>query len=222
MRRMEDVMAYADMRQRASGPGIGAALAINGLMVAGIILSVPDIVPPEFEHRRLIRIFTIPPKPQPLAQKPRQKQPDKRLESPIQQPDKPPEASTVSQALAGDTLPIGPSGDPGTGSFVHNDPPAIPPLFKPAQFNPNYLGALQPIYPPGMIRAEMEGVVTIRVLIGTDGRVKAVETVKASETAFLEATRKQALGKWRFLPATRDGAPVESWREMTVRFRLPD
>ena len=70
-----------------------------------------------------------------------------------------------------------------------------------------------------MIRAEMEGFATVRVLIGTDGRVKQVE---ASDTAFLDATRKQALSKWRFLPATRDGEPVESWREMTVRFQLPD
>ena len=73
-----------------------------------------------------------------------------------------------------------------------------------------------------MIRAEMEGFATVRVLIGTDGRVKQVEAVKASDTAFLDATRKQALSKWRFLPATRDGEPVESWREMTVRFQLPD
>jgi protein TonB len=68
----------------------------------------------------------------------------------------------------------------------------------------------------------MEGFATVRVLIGTDGRVKQVEAVKASDPAFLDATRKQALAKWRFLPATRDGEAVESWREMTVRFQLPD
>jgi protein TonB len=45
--------------------------------------------------------------------------------------------------------------------------------------------------------------------------------LRADDPSFLEATRKQALAKWRFLPATRDGQPVESWREMTVRFELP-
>jgi protein TonB len=51
--------------------------------------------------------------------------------------------------------------------------------------------------------------------------VKALEAVRAAAPAFLEATRRQALVKWRFLPATRGGLPVESWREMTVRFELP-
>ena len=62
----------------------------------------------------------------------------------------------------------------------------------------------------------------VRVLVGTDGRVKAVEAVSASENAFLDATREQALRKWRFTPAMSDGAPIEAWREMTVRFVLPD
>jgi protein TonB len=60
----------------------------------------------------------------------------------------------------------------------------------------------------------------VRVLIGTDGRVKEVQQISAASTAFFEATRKQALTKWRFTPGTRDGAPVEAWRTMAVRFEL--
>ncbi|RYE01614.1 MAG: TonB family protein, partial [Sphingomonadales bacterium] len=62
--------------------------------------------------------------------------------------------------------------------------------------------------------------VSVRVLIGTDGRVKAVEQVSATSTAFFEATKRQALGKWRFKPATRGGVPQESWKTMSVRFEL--
>jgi protein TonB len=108
------------------------------------------------------------------------------------------------------------------GSGIANPPPLpVEPIFKGAQVHPRYFGALQPVYPPGMIREEREGAVRVRVLIGTDGRVRDIQTLQADDPAFLEATRKQALAKWRFLPATRDGEPVESWREMTVRFELP-
>jgi periplasmic protein TonB len=87
--------------------------------------------------------------------------------------------------------------------------------------HPKYRDALQPEYPPGLIRQEIEGSVTLRVLVGTDGRVKAIEPLRFDDAELLKATQAHALRKWRFLPATRDGAPVESWREMTVRFEIP-
>jgi len=69
---------------------------------------------------------------------------------------------------------------------------------------------------------EKEGHVTVRVSIGVDGRVTAVERVSASDDAFWAVTQRQALRKWRFRPATRDGAPVASTKVLTVRFRLAD
>ena len=51
---------------------------------------------------------------------------------------------------------------------------------------------------------------------------RAVELIEATDPAFWEATRKQALKYWRFRPATRDGMPVTSDQIMTVRFRLAD
>lgn len=58
------------------------------------------------------------------------------------------------------------------------------------------------------------------MLIGTDGRVKQVERVSAASEAFWQATERQALSRWRFRPALRDGVAVESWRTMTVRFEM--
>ena len=43
-----------------------------------------------------------------------------------------------------------------------------------------------------------------------------------SKVAELCNISSQAVSKWRFLPATRDGEAIESWREMTVRFQLPE
>ena len=78
----------------------------------------------------------------------------------------------------------------------------------------------QPSYPSRLARQDIEGVAVVRVLIGSDGRVKAVEQVSATDPEFFEATRTQAMRHWRFKPATRDGVAVESWRTMTVRFEL--
>ncbi|WP_238147137.1 energy transducer TonB [Rhizorhabdus dicambivorans] len=103
-------------------------------------------------------------------------------------------------------------------------PPAIPaipdPVFITATIDPAAMPRFQPDYPPELIRADIEGTATVRVLIGVDGRVKSVELVSAAHPGFFEATRRQALRYWKFKPATRDGIAVESWRTMTVRFNI--
>ena len=58
------------------------------------------------------------------------------------------------------------------------------------------------------------------MLIATDGRVKAVELVSTDSPGFFEETKRRALAKWRFKPATRGGVPEESWQVMTVRFEI--
>jgi periplasmic protein TonB len=70
------------------------------------------------------------------------------------------------------------------------------------------------------LRLEIEGSVTVRVLIGTDGRVRQVQVVRATDPEFAKATERQALRAWRFKPATRDGVPVEDWQTLTVRFDI--
>ena len=60
----------------------------------------------------------------------------------------------------------------------------------------------------------------VRVLIGADGRVKEIVRLSATSDAFWEATRRRALARWRFRPATEDGRPVESSMTLTVNFEL--
>lgn len=90
-----------------------------------------------------------------------------------------------------------------------------------ATIDPRYRDALQPVYPPALERQEIEGKCTVRVQVGTDGRIAAVELVRADNPAFFTATREQALRRWRFRPATRDGQPIVSWVEKTIVFKMP-
>jgi protein TonB len=67
-----------------------------------------------------------------------------------------------------------------------------------------------------------EGIVTLRVLIGPDGRVKSAEKVRATNDIFYQATLRHALRNWRFRPATLDGRPIESSKVMSLHFELND
>ena len=220
-------MAYADTGTHKVNPtALGAVFLINGLMAGAIILSVPSVTAAVFGPP--LQMFDVPlpsPPPPPTAER----KPDKRIKEssttvttpPLAHPRTPPmDTGFFLPPVAGDLG--GPIGTvPGPLETDLTPVPPTPAVLKGAKLDPHFAGSLQPAYPPGMLRLNLEGSVTVRVLVGADGRVKQVEPIKFTEEDFLKATREQAFKKWRFLPATRDGAPVESWREMTVRFQMP-
>lgn len=217
-------MAYADIGAHKLNPtALVAVFLINGLMAGAIILSVPSVTAAVFGPP--IKVITIaqPPAPPPPPTPHRATKQANNVKTVITTP---PIADQIDPVVdKGFTLPIGPdilTGPLGTdiGPLV-TPPPPTPAVLKGAKLDPRFAGNLQPVYPLGMLRLNLEGSVTVRVLVGADGRVKQVEPIKVTEEDFLKATREQAFKKWRFLPATRDGAPVESWREMTVRFQMP-
>jgi periplasmic protein TonB len=109
----------------------------------------------------------------------------------------------------------------GTGDTVLPPPPP-PPFRRAAEFDPRYARSLQPPYPAIERRAEREGTVRVRVTIGPDGRVTAVQRLEATTDAFWRVTELQALRHWRFRPATLDGRPVEDSKVLTLNFRLVD
>jgi periplasmic protein TonB len=219
-------MAYIDTRPRPSPVSLGTALGVNALMIAGIIFAAPQIVANASDGPTIVEfIKQTPPKVEPATDKPKSDTAT-LAKRPTLPPSPPTQQKSENDVLGKSTLIAGPIVPPilpggGEGVIIERPPLIIEPLFKAATLNPRYRADLQPEYPPGLIRQEVEGAVTLRVLVGTDGRVKATEVVRFDDEGFLKVTREQALRKWRFLPATRDGQPVESWREMTVRFQIP-
>ena len=100
--------------------------------------------------------------------------------------------------------------------IIEIDPPTTPVIVGPQFIGRNP----QPPYPPAMQRMNIEGAVTVRVLVGVDGRPLRIEAVKVDQEAFFAATRDWAMKNWRFKPATRDSEPFQEWRTMTVRFEM--
>ena len=112
--------------------------------------------------------------------------------------------------------------DPGPVRYAEAARPAIPdPVRIAAEVDPRFRAALQPPYPPNMERLQREGRVQVRITIGTDGRVTAIEQLSSANEEFWRVTQRQALQRWRFRPATVDGRPVVSTMTFTVNFRLP-
>jgi protein TonB len=212
---------------KASRPfSMGAALLLNGGIVAGLMFGIaPKIVPGILERPLETRNIPLPPDP-PRPQPQEQKQVvERKTTQPLHQPPVNDVTPPTGPVLGTTPNPVIPTYDPpgatGPGSAgVTVDPPVAPPVMVEASMDSRYAGAFQPDYPGPELRQEKEGVVRVRVLIGTDGRIKAVEQIASPTPGFFEATRRHALNKWRFKPATRDGIPVESWKTMSVRFRI--
>ena len=221
---------YAD-RYGKTGIKPGAltiAVGLNAAVLAALIFSGPEIFerpPPEPFEAINIPLPVPPPPIEPVETKivPQTRQTvidPPPVERPVAQ-------DPIAPSKSDFTIPAGPTGmdggvTGGTGGVVTPYEPPRTPVTIGAKVDPRYARFLQPDYPPGERRMGREGKVVVRVLVGIDGRVAKVELLSAVSDAFFAATRKQALEKWRFTPATRDGVPQEDWRTMTVTFVLND
>ncbi len=200
-------------------PGsLGLTLLTTGLFVSGLFFLNPKIIPILSTPIKTIEILPDPPPPPP--EKPLEHKQAPQKTSPYVAPKQP----VVS-------LPDNPHVDFTPTPFIPEIPnaggvggtviePVKPAVLIGANIDPRYANNFQPAYPADEIRAGNTGRVTVKVLIGADGRVKDIEKVSAASDSFWEATRRQALSKWRFKPATRDGEPYETWKTMNVSFVL--
>ena len=79
----------------------------------------------------------------------------------------------------------------------------------------------QPVYPQMAERMRATGLVEAEALIGTDGSVEEVRItrVEGRNVGFEKAT-EDAIRKWRYKPATKDGVRVRMWVTIRVPFRV--
>jgi len=66
--------------------------------------------------------------------------------------------------------------------------------------------------------ASVSGRVRVRLLVRADGTVAQVDVLVSSGDPALDAAARDGLLRWRFLPARRDGAPVDSYLLLWVTF----
>jgi periplasmic protein TonB len=208
---------YLETKPRPAA--MAAVIAIHAAGIGALILFAPTVTK-TVETVLVGRPISLPPEPpkvikeDPPKIKVMTRQPIDHVKPYVE-----PRPSGVDRSLTRDPGPLTAGSDSGLGGgidIIEIDPPK-PPVIVGPQFtgrNP------QPPYPSAMQRMNIEGAVTVRVLVGVDGRPLRIEAVKVDQDAFFAATREWAMKNWRFKPATRDGEPFQEWRTMTVRFEM--
>lgn len=114
--------------------------------------------------------------------------------------------------LPGDGDPLGGFGPP------DGDRPD-PAAFVPVEKQPQLVVAPTPAYPELAKLARIEGVVTVRALVGRDGKVKEVILLKGAHD-LLDRAALDAARSYVFTPALQNKTPVPVWVSIPFRFKL--
>jgi protein TonB len=131
-------------------------------------------------------------------------------------PPPPPTAPVVtSPSPAAIQLPVAPT----VAAPVAPPAPAAPAVRTSAVIQAGATCA-KPDYPSASRRLEEEGTVTLKFLIGIDGRVMQAEVEKTSGFQRLDEAARNALSKCQFKPGTVDGKPEQSWASIKYTWRL--
>jgi TonB family protein len=77
---------------------------------------------------------------------------------------------------------------------------------------------VQPEYPAIARRVHISGTVTLRAIIGTDGKIRELEVI--NDNGLLQAAAVAAVREWRYRPTLLNGVAVEVETLITVNFVL--
>lgn len=83
---------------------------------------------------------------------------------------------------------------------------------------PTMSHAPPPHYPQAMVDRGAEGTVRMGIEVDADGTVRSVDIVESSGFVELDQAAVRAAVRWRFIPATRDGAAVRARIEVPITF----
>jgi TonB family protein len=78
-----------------------------------------------------------------------------------------------------------------------------------------------PRYTPEAMRAKIQGLVEMRVVVGRDGTVKDVRVTKSLDPDLgLDREAIRTVTQWKFTPGTLNGNPVSTFVTIRMEFRL--
>ena len=83
---------------------------------------------------------------------------------------------------------------------------------------PVAISRVAPTYPREALRRGIRGTVRIQATIATDGSVERMELAQSSGDRYLDRAAMEAVRRWRFTPAMRNGQPVSAAVVIPVDF----
>lgn len=98
-------------------------------------------------------------------------------------------------------------------------PVAPAPLSQP-RFDADYLDNPAPVYPPLSRKLGEFGQVTLRVFVSADGQADKVEIRESSGYERLDRAARDAVSRWRFVPARQGDKGVAAWVLVPVSFSI--
>jgi protein TonB len=88
---------------------------------------------------------------------------------------------------------------------------------------PGYGTNPQPPYPVVARRLRLEGTVLLRIVVASDGSPRDVSIARSSgHEALDDSAATTVRTRWRFVPASKDGRPIEDTVTVPIQFRIRD
>lgn len=177
--------------------------------IVGIMLAPPPVAQPRLKPKPLPE-----PKPQPKQQpKPTPAPLPKALSKPL--PKAPPSEKAVSAPQ------VQPASTPvkKTKTAPTKTVPAEPAI-QPPSAEAQGLNNKAPLYPQLSRKKKEQGTVLLLILVKADGTVGEIQLKTSSGYARLDQAARQAVKRWRFQPALKEGQPIDFWYELPLKFSL--
>ncbi len=196
---------------------VGAVVAVHLLALLAIAYAAirPELPPPV--RALAVRMLEEPP-PAPPKVEPPKPLPPKAPPKPALTP--PPVLAAAPSAPAAPTaFAVPPQPEPVAA------PPAPAPVAAPvpvvaARFDADYLQNPRPVYPAMSRRQGEEGKVVLRVRVSRDGLPLSVEVRQSSGFTRLDEAAKNAVERWRFVPARQGDEAIEASVLVPLNFTL--
>jgi protein TonB len=178
-------------------PARKALLAVAPIMVD--LITPPVVEPPK------PALPLEPPKPKPVA----------RVKQPLPVPKPAPVPILAVPAEAPSPVVVAPP----PPSPVEVAGASGPALTQPI-YNADYLDNPPPAYPSMSRRAGEQGRVVLRVLVSAGGTADEVQVFTSSGFPRLDEAARDAVRRWKFVPAKRGSEPMQTWVRIPIPFVL--
>ena len=224
------MLSYAPRPRHKASPGaIAAVVGLHAAAFTAVLLVKPDLVDMVTPTKTTVVNVPLPPEPPeptplPPEPTPPQSAPPIQYTVPTPKVALPALQGPAAPSFVADSVPLTNIAEVPLGPLV--EPPAARPVPATPAIAPTAAALLtrgtdlEPPYPAAMQRRGEEAVLKLRLQVDARGRVTTVEVLNSVDPSFVRAAEKHIKARWRYEPATRDGAAVATQVTTTLRFRL--
>jgi protein TonB len=85
---------------------------------------------------------------------------------------------------------------------------------------PRALVRIPPLYPEHARQRGIEGIVELRFIVNTDGKVSDIQVIQSQPTSIFDTAAKRAIARWQFKPGLKNGKPVNTRVRLPLKFEI--